>query len=431
MLYYLETKFMDIFSPLLTSLGLSIGIGVLVGLERESYRQSGANTIAGLRTFIFISVWGFLTGVIAQTLFMAFLPVSFFCLVVTLVAVYYSRESQGEKHGLTTEMAAIVTFLLASLSLQLDHSIILALGVLVALALSTKNIFIRWLTVFPREAVLATVQFAVLSAVVLPFLPNQYMGPWHFFNPYVAWWMVVLVSGISFVGYVLNLIFSSRNSILVSAAIGGLVSSTAVTTSMSQLSKHASGSVSLFITGCIVASSIASLRVLTTASIIYRPIFFVLVLPMFLLAIIGSIFAWRIYSKKVTSEDKVSFNNPFQIGSAITFAILFVVISFLARTSTGFLGIQGLYLTSLFAGVADVDAMTISASQLASFGTITASQASITVLLVFLSNMIVKCAITLVFGHRNMRKLILTYTGVVLFIILLAVLFLHWSNFDV
>lgn len=171
---------MDIFSPILTSLGLSIGIGVLVGIERESYRQQGANTIAGLRTFIFISVWGFLTGVIAQIWLMAFLPISFFCLVMTLISVYYSRVIQGEKHGLTTEMAAIVTFLLAALSLQLDHSIILALGVLVALALSTKNIFTHWLTIFPREAVLATVQFAVLSAVVLPFLPNQYMGPWHF-----------------------------------------------------------------------------------------------------------------------------------------------------------------------------------------------------------------------------------------------------------
>lgn len=243
--------------------------------------------------------------------------------------------------------------------------------------------------------------------------------------------MVVLVSGISFVGYVLNLLFTSRKSILVSSAIGGLVSSTAVTTSMSQLSKHATGSVSLFVTGCIVASSIASLRVLTTASIIYRPIFFVLFLPMFLLAIIGGIFIWRIYNRPVITEEKVSFDNPFQIGSAITFAILFVVISFLARTSTGFFGIQGLYVTSLFAGVADVDAMTISASQLASLGTISANQASITVLLVFLSNMVVKCAITLFFGHRNMRKLILVYTGIVLIIILLAVLFLHWSNFNV
>lgn len=415
---------------LLPSLGISIAIGMLIGLERESYRLHGANTIAGLRTFMFISLWGFLTGVIANVWLMAFLPVSFVALIAILAIAYFSRVAQGEKHGLTTEMAAIVTFLLTSLSLQLDHSIVLALGVLVALALSTKNVFTHWLTVLPREAMIATVQFAVLSAAILPFLPNEYMGPWHFFNPYVAWWMVVLVSGISFVGYILNLLIGERSSIMVSSAVGGLVSSTAVTTSMAQQSKQSHGPVSLFVTGCIIASSVCALRVLMTATLVHNSIFTILALPMISLAVIGGLFVWRLHHKSVDVEEHTKLDNPFQIGSAITFALLFVVISFLARTSTTFFGAQGLYITSLLAGVADVDAMTISASQLVNLGSISTIQASNAILLVFLSNMLVKCGIACLFGHRSLRKMMLIYTVIVVLVILLAFAFLHLGYFN-
>jgi uncharacterized membrane protein (DUF4010 family) len=417
--------FMTDFLP---SLGLSLAIAVLVGLERESYRLSGVNTIAGLRTFIFIGAWGWLTGVITQLWGPVFFPVAFLSLIAILSLSYYIRMKNQEQHGLTTEMAAIVIFLLTALSLQLDHSIVLAMGVMVALVLSVKKVLTSWLQILPREAILATVQFAVLSGAILPFLPNQYMGPWNFFNPYVAWWMVVLVSGISFVGYILHIVIGSRGSILLSSAVGGLVSSTAVTTAMAQQSKRSIGAVTLFAMGSVIASSIAAIRVLTTASLVNPTILQWLVAPMALLGIIGALFIWRLHTKTVITDENVSLNNPFQISSAITFALLFVVISFLARSSTAYFGVNGLYFASLFAGVADVDAMTISASQLAGQGSISTIQASIAVLLVFMSNMIVKCGISVIFGHKQLRKIMYIYTAIVVGVIALAIAFLSWAD---
>lgn len=426
MVYLWECLFMTDF---LSSLGLSLAIAILVGLERESYRLSGVNTIAGLRTFIFIGVWGWLTGIITQLWGFVFFPIAFLSLVAILLLSYYVRMMHKEQHGLTTVMAAIVIFLLSSLSLQLDHSIVLALGVMVALVLSVKKVLTNWLKVLPREAILATVQFAVLSGSILPFLPNQYMGPWNFFNPYVAWWMVVLVSGISFLGYILHIVIGSRGSILVSSAVGGLVSSTAVTTAMAQQSKRSSGTVTLFAMGSVIASSIASVRVLTTASLVNPTVLPWLIIPMGILGMVGALFIWRLHTKTVAIDESVSLNNPFQISSAITFALLFVVISFLARSSTAYFGVNGLYFASLFAGVADVDAMTISASQLASQGSITTIQACIAVLLVFMSNMIVKCAISVIFGHKQLRKIMYIYTAIVIGVIILAVAFLTWADF--
>ena len=249
---------MEISFSVLAALGVALAIGVLIGLERESLRQhQNVSILAGLRSFVFISLWGFLSSYISTIWLSWFFPVAFFSFILLIGLAYFVRSTKGElSGGMTTEIACILTFLLAGLSLHMDNRIVLALGVLVALVLSVKVAFANILKRYPREAVIATIQFAVLTAVILPFLPNEYIGPWQFFNPYVAWWIVVLVTGMSYVGYLLHLFLSSRSSIFLTSILGGIVSTTALTTTFSQLSKVTKLPASLLICGCIIASSI-------------------------------------------------------------------------------------------------------------------------------------------------------------------------------
>lgn len=421
---------MEISFSVLAALGVALAIGVLIGLERESLRQhQNVSILVGLRSFVFISLWGFLSSYISTIWLSWFFPVAFFSLILLISLAYFVRSTKGElSGGMTTEIACILTFLLAGLSLHMDNRIVLALGVVVALVLSVKVAFTNILKRYPREAVIATIQFAVLTAVILPFLPNEYIGPWQFFNPYVAWWIVVLVTGMSYLGYILHLLISSRSSIFVTSAIGAMVSSTAITNTLAQLSKSTRLPASLFVCGCIVASTIAALRVWFTASVINASLITLLAIPMGLIVITGLIFLWVWRSQTATVEETAAFENPFQLKKAITFAFIFVMVAFFARSSIALFGTSGLYLTSAIAGIADVDAMTITTSQLLGGGTITKLQALTAILLVFLSNMAMKCGIVFGFGHPTMRRMMLKYTVctcAILLIYLVIVYILH------
>ncbi len=409
---------------------ISLAIGTLIGLERESLRiHQKTRTIAGLRTFIFISLWGFLTSVIAKEITINFLFVSFAAFVATLLVGYYVYSKTVPNAGLTTEIAATLTFLLASLTLFVDVRFVLALGILIALALSFKSTFVRWLKIIPRQAVLATVQFAVLSAVILPFLPNEYIGPWQFFNPYITWWVIVLISGISFIGYILHLFLGSRGSVLITSGLGGMISSTAVTSSLATLSRTTKLPVNLFLAGLILTSAISFLRVLLETSIISQSVFVTLLIPTLAMAIVSSIFLFFLKSKNGHVSEAMKFANPFQLRSALSFGLFFVLIAFLVKVSNVFLGAQGLYITSIFAGLADIDAISISLSQLASTSAITSTQAMTGIILAVMSNLWMKLSIVLIFAGRALHKVMVYYTATITLVAVSLSFLLHFFHF--
>lgn len=405
---------MNDFANLLIPFAISLVVGFLIGAERESLRlHQNVKVLAGLRTFLFVGIWGFLSAVLQTHGFSPFFMVSFVMLVLLVIMAEFVRSTKEGLVGLTTGMALILTFVLGAMTVFFDPRMVLALAVVIAMILSFKSNFTRFLGILPREAVLATLQFAVLSAAILPFLPNTYIDPWQFFNPYIAWWIVVLISGISFVGYLLNLLLGSQKSVILTAAVGGLISSTAVTSSMAQLSKTTRISHKLLLTGCILTSTIAALRIWMTTSTLNGAMFFTLMGPVITFAVIGSIFIWFARSKdtKDTESEAVGgFTNPFSLKSALAFAAFFVFITFIAKTTTSMFGSKGLYFTSLFAGLADIDAISISVSQLFLRGTITQTEALIATTTAFLSNIWVKWSIVAFFAGDGLAKYLLRYT---------------------
>lgn len=402
------------FATLLTPFAIALAIGVLIGAERESLKiHSQMKVLAGLRTFTFVSLLGFVSAIVEKYGITNFFIVSFFVLGMVIAVEQIIRGFKQDLIGLTTGMALILVFVLGGLTLFIDPRIVLALGIVTSLVLSFKSRITHIFGIIPREAVLATVQFAVLSGAILPFLPNTYIDPWNFFNPYVAWWIVVLISGISFVGYILHLILSSRSSVLLTSAVGGLISSTAVTSTMAQLSQKSTLATKLLLTGCILTTTISAISTVVITSTINHSMLLILVGPMSVFVLIGALFIWRWQPKKdqtASSESMGGFKNPFQLKSALTFALVFVIIAFLAKTSTLFLGASGLYVTSIVVGLANVDAMSISISQLLASNSITAGQAMTGVILAILSSLWVKWFILRFFAERNLAKYMLFYT---------------------
>ncbi len=415
-------------TTLFVPFAITLAIGFLIGVERESLKiHSNLKVLAGLRTFMFVSIFGFVSVLLERHGISNFFAIAF-CVMTALVAVEQAIRgfAQGIV-GMTTAFALIMTFVLGGLSLLIDPRLVLALGILVALILSFKSNFTHILGVIPREAVLATVQFAVLSGAILPFLPNTYIDPWNFFNPYVAWWIVVLISGISFVGYMLHLILSSRSSILLTSAVGGLISSTAVTGTMAQLSKRSTLAPRLLLCGCILSTTVSIFSTLVITTTINSAMFMTLIGPVLVIALISLIFIWRwqpTFEPNVSNESMGGFQNPFQLKSALSFAFIFVIIAFLAKTSTIWLGATGLFTTSILVGMANVDAMSISISQLLASNNISAGEAMTGVVFAILSSLWVKWFVIRFVAEKSLVKYMLRYTLVITIGTLVTVLLL-------
>lgn len=400
---------------LLLPFAISLAIGFIIGAERESLKlHAKVKVLAGLRTFLFVTIWGFLSAVLETRGFSPFFVVSFGLCTMLIITMLWVRGMKQGILGMTTAVALLLSFLLGALSILLDVRVPLALGVIIALVLSFKGNFSVILGRLPRSTVLAAVQFAVLSAATLPFLPNEYIDPWHFLNPYKAWWVVVLISAISFAGYLLHLLLDNTKSILLTAAVGGLASSTAVTSSMAQLSKTTTLSNRLLLSGCVLTSTIAAVRVLITTTAFNQGMFKLLVGPIAAFIFVGAVCLWLAQEKRVEQNGHAkavkAFNNPFQLKVALGFAVFFVIVAFLAKETTELFGSRGLLVMSVFAGLADIDAISISISQLFATATITAGQALLAVIFAFLSNMWVKFSIVALFGSRELRKFLLRYT---------------------
>jgi uncharacterized membrane protein (DUF4010 family) len=272
------------------------------------------------------------------------------------------------------------------------------------------------------------VRFVILSLLVLPFLPDIPYGPDNILNPRNIGTVVVVVSAISFLGYILNKFGNPKKGILFTAFLGGLFSSTALTWNYSLKSRETPELSPNYSAGIILASTVMLFRVAVLALLFNPALIKSLWLPCAMMAAAGIISVILIVRKSSPKTDghEIPLGNPLDILSALYFAILFVCISVMVYYTNEFFGKQGLYLAGLISGLADVDAITISMAHFAS----AASQLEISVaviLIAMLSNTLVKLVVALVKASPQSRK----YTAAGLAFMLaagLSYLFFFWLN---
>ena len=392
--------------------GVALVLGILVGLERQ-YSGEAEHHFGGLRTFAFISLLGCASAMIATEYAVWFFPLAFIGLAAMVLASYVVTAEAGDV-GLTTEITSLLVFICGVLVYWGYLELGAALAVIVTLFLSLKVKLHALAARISQEDILATLKFAIITVIVLPLLPNRTYGPLDVLNPYNIWLMVVFISGINFIGYVLVKVLGSQHGLGLTGFLGGLVSSTAVTLSCSQRSQEEPVLGRDFALAITVASTTMFPRVLFEAYVLNQVLAYSLLAP--LLAAAGTGLAACLYlwfSSRSRERGEVSASNPFELGPAIQFGLLFAVILFVSKAAQVYLGDAGVYLSSVLAGLTDVDAITLSMARLA--GTdVSYAVAARAVTLAALSNTVVKGGIALSLGSASLRRYILPVFGAVL-----------------
>lgn len=397
---------------------VSIVLGALIGVEREmSMIGVKRARVAGIRTFIFITFFGSLAAFIDEK-FPYMVIIGFIIVSVLVIASYLANSFIYKALGLTTEVSIILAYMIGVLAYIGEARAAIIFTVLLTLFLTLKVKIHDLVNKVHHYELYDTLKFALIAFVVLPFLPNKSYGPYEIFNPYLIWIVVILVTGISFFGYFLIKIFGQKKGVGVTGILGGLISSTAVMTSIAPKSKETKGSINPLVFAVVIASATMFFRILIEVAAVNHLLLPKLILPMGIMGVVGFVISLIIWKKSRISDTEISFKSPFTLLPGLMFGVFFVAILFLTKIANLYFGDTGAYFASIISGIANVDAITISMAKFAG-KEISYNSAAIAVTLAATTNMIAKFLLAFFLGSKQFYKavgmffLIILATGVV------------------
>ena len=393
---------------------LALGLGGLIGLEREYalYHQRG-HKFAGIRTFPLITLFGALSGLMADLISPWVLLVSMVMVGVLIIIAYYASQNHNRKHiGATSEMAGFLAFFIGILAYYGEYTLSISLTVIITLVLYARSLLHHFAEKITRKEMLDTLIFILIAFVILPILPNQWYGPLGIFNPYILWLMVVLISGISFVGYVLLKWFGEKG-IALAGLFGGLIGSTATTINFAERSKHEKLLYEALSLAAILSSGVMFIRILIEVFAINRNLFLILIIPMTVLSLITSVFSYLLWRKIKKTKGRIQLGSPLRLKPAVQFGLFFALVMALVKISEYYFSANGIYIISIISGFAGVDAITVSLAQLAKTK-ITSELAAKGIILGSLSNIAIKGGIVFYLGGKKFRNIVLSLFGILI-----------------
>lgn len=349
------------------NLAAALLMGFVIGLERGwSKREEGeGKRFAGLRTFMLISLFGGLAAVLYESVGELPLYLSFAALALVLAAVVVrSYNASHNDQGVTTVIAVLIAFSLGVLA-GLDHfEVAAASAVVTAVILGMKQPLHRWLQDIERHELDAAFKLLVISVVVLPILPDKGYGPWAALNPYKIWWMVVLISAISFAGYFAIKWTAPGKGVLLTALLGGLASSTAIAVSFARMGKGHKELARLLSVGAAASAAMMLPRILLVSAVLSPTLALTLLPPLAAAGVAGAIMVrwlWPGAPKKPLDLGELG-TRSFDFSVPIRFGLLLAVVFLLSEAARSYFGEQGLLLVAAIAGLTDVDAITLAAA---------------------------------------------------------------------
>lgn len=381
-------------------------IGFMIGLQREMREHSKEYIrFAGTRTFTLIALLGYLSAWM-QNFVPFFLHVSLFLFGSLILAIYVYKTVKSDSHGATTEIAAFVTYILGMmmyLSLD-DYAIFIA--VIMLLILEIKSTLVKVEKEITQTDIKSATLFLVMTFVVLPLLPNEMVDPFGVFNPHRTWLMVVLIAGISFIGYIAIKILGNKRGVYLTGIFGGLVSSTAVSITLSKLFTSQNIYLKNFAGGMAIASTIMYMRVLAETAVFNSDLARSLAFPYVSAALVGLVFVVYLYkNERVYKVEHIAVtNNPLELSEALKLGLLFGIIFGSIYIFQSKFGDSGVYIISFLSGLTDVDAITLSLSQLATVK-ISESTAMHGIMIATVVNSVVKLGIVFALGGRKLGML--------------------------
>ncbi len=403
------------------ALSVALACGVLVGLDRE---RSDDEEFGGIRTYPLIALVGAMAQLLAVPLGGWIVGLAFIGVAGWVAIYYFARAAQGHV-GMTSEFAGLVTFLCGVLAMQGQLGMAFAIAIIVTTTLALKSILRRSVRGLSPEDIHSTLKFLVVAFVALPLLPSEtYILPipgdlfpnWLYagndftlevVNPRKVGWMVVLIASISFTGFVSSKLMAARKGLGLTAFLGGLASSTAVTLSFGSRARTTPILLNMCVVAILVASTTMFFRVLVEVAVVAPELLGSVIKPIGAMAVAGMLvcaFFWLRQNSTETELQDVKLTNPFELSEAFKFGAFFAVVLVVADLAQKLFGNSGLYLSGLLAGLTDVDAITLSAAQLTRSDTqpITHHTATVTITIAALANTVVKGGLAYFTGGRKL-----------------------------
>ncbi|MCH8519415.1 MAG: MgtC/SapB family protein [Nanoarchaeota archaeon] len=426
---------------------ISSALGGLIGVQVE--RNEKRLFTPGIRTHIIVALLGTLSAVLFTQFSMTYIVYAIFASIILFVMhenIAKTKRLNIFENSFLYEILIVISFICGLLIGSGATYIAVFIAVFISILLYTTPHLHNFSKNISREEIHSTLLFICISAILLPILPNKsydltqikYISsflPEHFIealstisnlNPFIIWSLVVVISALSFTSYVTMKILGEKKGLFLTGLLGGLVSSTALTTSFSISSKTNERLNYLFAGGIILASSIMFFRVFVEILIIAPNLALIMAIPLLITPFVGiGIVYFTFHNYRANLEKHTNLKSPFRIRPALIFGILFTSIIIVSNISLHYFSDMGLYITAVLSGLVDVDAITLSTAQLFRNGTISEFAAIMTISLAVISNTIIKALLTWFLGGFKLFKIASIYfLGLLISYILLLIVVL-------
>lgn len=395
---------MDSIDPHAIGMAVALGLGLMVGAQREW----AADKPIGIRSFALIGLMGGIVGLLTES-YGGWVLAS--ALVVLTAAVFahsliLARRQRGD--GMTTELSAIVLFLICVMATTGYLLGAVVIGGVVALLLHWKSPLHSLVQRIGEVESQAIARFVLIALVVLPILPNRAYGPYEVLNPWQTWLMVVLIVSINLAGYVMLRLFRGRRGALMSGVVGGLISSTATTVAFSTRTRRDPGAAQLAAVVVLIASGLVYIRILIETAAVAPSLLPSLAVPttafMGLFAVTIGIGLLRF---QPAAHEEVAHDNPAELSTALWFGVLYSAVLFISAAVDELFGEEMLYGVAIISGLTDVDAITLSTSWLFIEERVSADTAWRVIALASLANLGFKAGVVAVLGGPALRRWLL------------------------
>ncbi|MFW6027176.1 MAG: MgtC/SapB family protein [bacterium] len=399
---------------LFPQLGVALAIGLLIGAERgwQDRELEEGGRIAGLRTFGLIGLAGGLSAVVGKSIAAWVVPAGLLALALIMAVAFLRQSQRTGSVGVTTIVAALTTFLLGALPVLGMGTVAAGAAVVTALLLGLKPRLHALLRHMEEADLMAVLRLLVISVVVLPVLPDRGYGPGGTLNPYEIWWMVVLIAAISFSGYVAIKVMGPKRGAALTALLGGLISSTAVTISLSRLSGRHPGLSRELGGGVVLASTAMFLRMAVVIAVIAPGVLMAAAVPLTAMTLAGAVSAVLLLSRVKDSGGQVPApENPLQLSVALSFGLILAAVMLISHLVSERYGDPGLYAVAAISGLADVDAITLSAARMA-LDEITIEVAAQAIVIAALANTAAKAGIYLLLAGSGRVPVTMAFLGI-------------------
>lgn len=389
---------------------VALAIGLVLGIERawKQRAEHAGEREAGIRTFALLALTGFAAGVASDRLgpiFSSVMGVG----VLGLVTVSYFSETRRENpdRGMTTEVAALLTYVLGVLCAGGALTEAALIAVVTVSLLDQKALLHGFVGALQRFEITAALKVLLVAVILLPVLPNTGYGPGSILNPYELCWAVVVISTLSIAGYAAIRLAGPERGALFMGLFGGMVSSTSVTVSASRASAETPAAAMPLASAIAIAQSIMFIRTAALVFTLNRDLFPFVMMPLAIGALVALAGATVVtfQARRVGTPTHFTPGSPDALGTAVKFIAVVATVLVASHYAQQWAGGIGVLVGGLLSGAVDVDAATVSASRLTSSGIDNATPyatGAAAIAIAVLANSMVKAGIAATVGDRTL-----------------------------